>query len=353
MYHITAFQQSLFMYWQSIVHIYNFKRKGIDLSKVVLLVEYNDTPMEQFMKLREVTGVQVFFYKKDRNYLYLPTCRPILLEKFFRDFPEMEKEYVLFHDSDIIYREVPNYELMKDGNYYVAPCHTYIGYNYLKQKGETIIHDMCDAVNLDYNLVVTNDVNSGGGQYFGKGLTKEYWGEVANDCETLHKVVNVKKPEYIKELIGYYKTKFSTVPNISDEDYLASLDVQLREHYDLFMKGFPPYNPMDAFYHKNRIQVWTAGMWAELWCLWKHGQNVLETKDLDFSWGTSDFQTYLNRPFLHNAGVMSNMTNLFNKSAYKTRMPFNDDFSSIRPDCASYMYVKELKEAGRYYKTLI
>lgn len=352
MYHIASFHQSLYMYWQSIVHIYNFKRKGIDLSKVILTIEYADTPMEQFMKLRQVTGVQVFFYKKDKNYLYIPSCRATLLSKFFRDFPEMEKEYILYHDSDIIYREVPNYELMKDGKYYVAPCHTYIGYNYLKQKGESIIQDMCNATNTEYRLVVQNDLNSGGGQYFGKGTNKDYWEEVFNDSETLNKVTNVKKSQYVEELITYYKTHFCTNKEISNEDYIASLDEQLRKHHADYM-GNAPYIPVDVFYHKNKIQAWTSSMWAELWCLWKHSHYVVQTPQLDFSWGTSDFNTYLNRPFLHNAGVMSTMKNLFNKSLYRKSMPFNEDFSFVDPNSTSYMYVKELKEAGKYYKELL
>jgi hypothetical protein len=315
------------MYWQTLVQVYNFIRVGIDMSKVIIVIEYETAPDQNYIKLAKETGIRVIFYKKDYTSAYLPIVRPKLFEKFFKDFPEFEKEYILYHDSDIIYRDIPNYTLMQDGAYYVAPCSSYLGYDYLKQKGRTIIDDMCKVTGVTYNNILSNRNNSGGAQYYGIGTNAAYWNEVSADCDNIYNTISQVKQEYMNELFEYHSVYFP-------ED--ASLSKSLEQ-----------------FYQDRKIQIWTAGMWAELFCLWKHKFKVIETPLLDFSWGTSDFKTYLERPFMHNAGVMSDNKELFDKGAYKLKMPFNDDFSFINPSTASYMYVKEMKEAGKYFKHLI
>jgi hypothetical protein len=333
MYLVTGFIQSDYMYWQTVVQHYNFIKSGIDMSKVIICVEYEDKSDSKFASFCSESGATCLYFKKDYDRKYLVTCRPMLFYKMFSIMPFLEKEYIFYHDSDIIFRILPNFSQMMNNDkkeYFLADTISYIGYNYLKQKGNTILNDMCYTANIDRQIIIKNNSSSGGGQYFGCGTNASYWKEVAKDCESLYSLMTNTKEIYKTELVEYHKTHKPNSEGINNTNTVEGLN---------------------SFYEKNKIQMWTAGMWAELWNLWKRGFTTKVTEELDFSWATDSVNVYYKKPIMHNAGALKN-SNLFVKGSYINSKVATIDLSKITVSSTSYIYALEVKKAITYWKAV-
>lgn len=302
---ISAQPDVPYFHWQVEVMIHNFMKVGINPNWIEVLWAYDSSPSTELINLASrYPYVRFFFYKKTQieNYGYIPVLRPDILEQHFAKFPTLRGETVFYHDSDIIFRSLPNFDAMhSDCFWYLSDTVSYIGADYIKSKSNDLFLDMCSLVGIPPALVEQNQLNSGGAQYLMKGLTAEYWGEVKKNSLTLYK-------------------------------YMAD-----RELLDRTQKS------PDELVDYNPIQKWCADMWAVLWGAWKMGAQTLIEPGLSFSWGTSSLQDYETHNIMHNAGVTSNNGgSIFYKGEFINKDPFLADFSKINTESASFKYVEAI-----------
>lgn len=293
-----------YFHWQIEVMLNNFIKLGINPNWIEVIFSYqNDISVEGRELASRYPYVRFFFYKKTilENHGYIPILRPDSLEQHFRAFPNLKNEPIFYHDSDIIFRQVPDFDkLNSDDNWYVSDTISYIGANYIKSKSDQLFIEMCQLANIDPNLVESNQQNSGGAQYLMKGIDADFWREVKENCLNL---------------------------------YVYMRDREANERKTLSEEQLKSYNP---------IQKWCADMWAVLWNGLKRDKQVRITDELDFSWGTSDIKAYEKCNIMHNAGVTTSKDGLFYKAEFINKNPFIEDLSSFKKDTASYKYVEAI-----------
>jgi hypothetical protein len=298
-----------YFHWQIEVQIHNFMKAGINPNWIEVLFAYHDSPSTEGLALAEkYPFVRFFFYKRKvtENFGYIPIVRPDILQQHFEAFPDLKNEVIFYHDSDIIFRELPNFDEMHDGTYwYLSDTVSYIGSEYIKSKSDDLFIDLCSLVKIPPETVERNQEGSGGAQYLMKNVTSDFWKAVTEDSLKLYR--------YMADKEDYERTTLQ--PGI----------------------------------HYNPIQKWCADMWAVLWEAWKMGSQTVVTPELDFSWGTSNLSDYERHKIMHNAGVTDETKQtLFYKADFRDSSPFDSDLSYVNPDSASAKYV----EAIEYAKTM-
>jgi len=302
---ISAQPDVPYFHWQVEVMIHNFIKVGINPNWIEVLWAHDGAPSAEVIGLAgKYPQVRFFFYKKriTQNNGYIPILRPDILEQHFRAYPELRGEVIFYHDSDIIFRELPDFNSMYDDHYwYLSDTLSYIGADYIKSKSDSLFTNMCDIAKIEPSTVEANQAVSGGAQYLMKGVTAQYW-------------------EYVKtcalDLYSYMAAR--------EAAERSSLDPELANSY-------------------NPIQKWCADMWAVLWGAWRSGAQTRLHPDLEFSWGTSSLADYDKHKIMHNAGVTGNNNGrLFYKGEFINRSPFDTDLSGIDPATASSKYVEAI-----------
>jgi len=302
-----------YFHWQTKVYVHNFIEKGIKPHQihVLFIIISGDKPSDESIKLKSI-GVNVHHYVDTRNdKTYIPTLRPLILSQWLKENPELGKCY-FYHDSDIIFRELPDFESLLDDEYsYLSDTISYIGYDYIKEcskryeenypklyEGE-LIDRMCSIVRISPDLVKENQLNSGGAQYLIKNTDYLFWDKVFRDSERLYKM-----------LLNFHKS-----------------------------------HPI-----QHEIQMWTSDMWAVLWNLWLRGNETRVTKKLSFSWGTDTIEQYEQKPILHMAGVTDDLKETkFYKGEFIGRNPLqllieNEDyFDYVDSNSSTKKYVEVMK----------
>lgn len=295
-----------YFHWQVEVFINNAMKNGINPNWIEIVFGYDGIPSAEGMDLaRRYPYVRVFFYKKDKinDYGYIPVIRPNILSKHFAAYPELSNENIFYHDSDIIFRELPNFDILTNDNiWYLSDTVSYIGSDYIKSKSEDLFIEMCNIAGIDSDLVSSNNENSGGAQYLMKGIDSEFWKEV--------------------EFISLDLYKYMSEREASERDTMEESQI-------------PSYNP---------IQKWCADMWAVLWCGLKRGNQVRISDELGFSWGsfygTSEWKRH---KIMHNAGVVDNSGGkIFYKGEFIDKSPWEADFSGIDDKHNTYNYVQAI-----------
>lgn len=310
---ISVQEDRPYFHWQVLLYLYQFAKHGKDISdRCYALIGYRDKPSVFAQNLAKKNS-NVRLYKNESKYTnYVPIIRPHILAKFFKENPTLGKN-VFYHDSDIFLTKLPRFDLMlKDDINYLSDTISYISYRYIKQcsnkykdvhkqlQDQDIFYGMCKAIDIDPQLVIDNQDNSGGAQYLLKNIDSNFWVECEKGCQSL---------------------------------YTYLLDYE---------KKYPI---------ANHIQKWTTDMWVVLWTLWKTGKKTILHKELDFSWATGTVKDYNSKNIFHLAGVtVSNCSDKFFKSKYNQELVFESYiknpklFLHISKNSATYEYVKVIKE---------
>lgn len=318
---VTAQPDVPYFIWQIKLYVHNFIENGIDPNQIHVilgLVNNNDEPSEDSLKLTEF-GINVHhFFDHRRKKHYIPSIKPYLISKWLQTNSEYGNLFFL-HDADIIFRELPNFdELLNDDICYLSDTVGYIGYDYImdccgryerqhlnSEKGQ-LIKEMADVVGIDVDLIKENRDNAGGGQYLFKNTNVELWDKIYRDSSTL---------------------------------YDQMLDYQRRF----------PISP-------GEIQFWTAEMWSLLWNLWLYGIKTIISKQLDFSWATDSIEVYNKKPILHMAGVTEDLKGRkFYKGEYINTDPILklkeniNHFDYIEKDSSTVKYIDNMKSYIQKY----
>ena len=311
---VSAQPDNTYFHWQVEVYMYQFSKFGIIDNCHVLFGYTGEGPTEGGLKLKKMYK-NIHFYKDERlDKTYIPTIRPHILAKFFKEFPYLGKN-VFYHDSDILFVKLSNFSLLLNDNIsYLSDTISYIGYNYImecckryKDKYEELAEDdlflgMCNEANINPNLVKINQQNSGGAQYLLKNINSNYWEECEKTCVSLYK--------YMCE----YEKKYPI---------------------------------------SHHIQKWTADMWAVLWNYWKIGGITKIHKELDFSWATDTITDYNSKNIFHLAGVSGETSkDRFYKALYTNKdvideyLRDNTIFDHIIPTSSTYAYTRVIIECA-------
>ena len=281
--------------WQVEVMINNFIENGVNPDDIEILGSYTNGISEKWSRLvNKYKDVRFFFYKDKRfKQKYIPSIRPHILHQHWLHRPELEKETIFYHDSDIIFSKPVDFSsMLEDNTCYVSDTVSYIGAKYIKSKGEHYLDLMTDIVGVDKQKVINEELNSGGAQYILKNIPTKFWEKMYYDCENLWRMVNSQ------------------------------------------IKKDPPH---------HAIQIWCADMWALLWNLWLHNKDVKVSKDLSFSWATSRIEEWDKHPIYHNAGVtVDRKTEAFFKGEYINKLPYDISIEGYSDKLCAYKYAEEI-----------
>ena len=257
---------------------------------IVLLFSEHDMGVVEYFKGR-YPHLEIHAYSDDREVKsYPPTIRPYLMWRYLSEDPDRELETYFQIDSDIIFRELPDWEAIdiQDRECVASDCGGYIDYQYLitRKQGDYIVRRFAETLNIGVDVI--EKTPGGGAQWLISQPTAQLWWHTWQDCDILYR-------------------------------FLEPLD--------------------------SDIQKWTAEMWAQLYNLPKFGYAVRTHPELDFCRPTDNIKMWDVTKILHNAGVVGESAqSLFFKGAYDAKTPFGEDFSWVRRDKAGLKYVEAIQK---------
>ena len=185
-----------------------FINNNINQSQIDIVCSVEKKIDDYFYILEEkYRDVNFYFYQDTRtDFTYISSVRPHILKKHFEKYPDLYKGSFLYHDCDIALTQeldLDKYLCTCNDNCYLSDTRSYIGYNYIMEKGEAVLNRMIQTIDIDRELVKANQDNSGGAQYLLKNIDYKFWEQVEIDCVQLYKnitSVNAKikglNPEY-------------------------------------------------------------------------------------------------------------------------------------------------------------
>lgn len=254
---VSAQPDEPYFIWQCHVYLQNFVSLGIPARNCIALfgLDPGERPSNALHALRaHFPDVDIRGYEDTRDDVgraYPPSIQPHLIARALRDSPELEGAPTFFHDSDIAFRRLPDFERMLREHpraCVLSETVESIGFERLMRNGRKIraerpeipeselVDKMCAIVGIDVELVRRNQRGSGGAQYLLQGVGRSYWEKVYDDSVALRRFF---------------------------DDYFGRLRLQK---------------------HPTQL-VWTAGMWAYLWNLWLAGLETVVHPEMTFVFG--------------------------------------------------------------------
>jgi hypothetical protein len=248
-------------------------------------------------------GVVFEFYhdnRSERAKTYVPSIRPHINKKHWRKHPELHDEVIFYMEADTLLTKPINKSIYKKpGTWYLSDTKSYIGHDYIVSKDQRFLDLFCGIVKIDPEVVKANQEGSGGAQYIMKGLTEKYWEKVEKDCveiyiqgKKLNQEIKAKNPDW------------------------------------------------------HELQIWTACMWAHLWNGWLLGYETKCPKSLNFTWATDPIENIQKNRIYHNAGATTNHKNLFLKSDFIDKFPYQKKLK-IDKTKSSFFYWQKIKEMSK------
>jgi hypothetical protein len=297
MIYLSAQPDDYYFLWQLQLQIFNFHSLGIQPQNIHILIGFN--PLKglnpEFYNWIKGNADAMFFTYADERVLptYLSSIRSHIIAKHFEAYPYLQEDTVFYHDSDIIFRCLPDFQGLIEGeNWYTSDTRSYLDTNYLINiANEVLLKQMCDIVGIPVNAVKAQDHNAGGAQYLIKNCPLSFWKKLGKDSENLYRLM---------------------------EDYNNSQYIKGEE------------NP-------KVIQSWCADMWAFWWNALVYNKNFVIHPELDFVWADSSIEQWNSKKILHYSGDISKKrTSVFRKGDFAYYDPFYTLFSQLDQGNASY-----------------
>ena len=299
---LIATTDNTYFMWQVLVQINNFKKFGLDTETVYVIA--SDEPSAQLQAMIESPEIKAEFhvYEDTRiNKKYISSIRPHVLEKYYREFPEMEKEPIFYVDPDMIFTQPINFEAMlEDEFWHCSNSASYVGIDYLKARsGELLFAQMCDVVGMNSKLI--ESIPPAGAQYLMKGVTADFWRKCYSDMEAMYSLLTSQKM-------------------VDDKP--------------------------------NTINAWCSDMWVVLWNSATLGVDVKINTELEFSWATDKSKRWDECKIFHNAGRTKGVEGCFSKSDYHNDTPFGKEIVVSGDNCTA-KYLEEVKETAINFQNII
>lgn len=204
---ISSQPDEYFFLWQLEIQIYNFISVGIAPQDIHILIGYDpqkglDEEFQLFIDINK--HVNICSYPDTRiSKLYPPSLRWHIIAKHLRAFPELQKAAIFHHDSDIVFKRLPDFDLLMHNDiWYASDTRSYLSSSYIKSKVDTeIFGKMCEIVGVSPDEVEKDDCNAGGAQYLIKGMSLEFLEKMERDsehCLNFCTILTVKNVDFVK-----------------------------------------------------------------------------------------------------------------------------------------------------------
>jgi len=318
---ITAVPDAFYFTWQIELQLHNLSALGIRRENIHVLIGYDSKKglNDAYSHLIHQLKGKAFFYTYIDNRIekkYSPSIRPYLMSIHFQNFPSLCRETIFYCDTDVIFREWPDFKSLENDNvWYVSDTRSYLDSNYIiKTGGESLLNKMCESVGIEVGTIKKNDIHCGGAQYLMKSVPISFWEKVLFDCEKLYEIMelhNFKKAEY--EFIKTGKKR--------------------SECYG--------------------IQSWCADMWAVLWNAFYFNFQVRLHEELSFCWSADPIDEWLRKKILHYSGKIEKRNQaVFRKANYINFSPFYDlSIQKVSPNNCSYQVVRMIEDYKPFLKS--
>lgn len=304
----------LYFQWQIEVQIVNFREFGISDRMQIVVWYPKGVRLDRWMQLqRKYPEVRIFLYEDEgvNLRLYIPQIRPHTLKKHFERYKDELKDKVIFyHDSDIIFNYLPDFEELVQGDIcWQSDTSSYLDWYYLRRKeaqGKVPDYEaidlLCSIGGISRETLKGYAKKTGGAQCILKNIDADFWADIEQQ------VLRIRHEFYWGEPKN---------PNIGSVNH---------RYFRNENEGF---------------QSWCADMWALNFALWKRGIKTDITPELDFSWATGTAEDFLSKPIFHNAGVTKTDAGVFYKGDWKDKNPIGKDIT-VSPSKASWYYVEAI-----------
>lgn len=295
MIYLSAQPDNIYFLWQLKIQFFNFIRNGILPQYIHILIGYNNRINPLFEEWGKKSGAKLFFYPDTRkNRLYAPSIRPHLIAKHLIAHPELEKETLFYHDSDILLTQKPEWgELEKGDCWYASDTSNYLNSQYIRQHmSEFEFESMCKQLDVTPEKIRKYDSSAGGAQYILKHSTATFWNEIEINCEKLYSYLHRKQ-----------------------------------HHSQCISKKF---------------QIWCTDMWVIWWTCIKNQQPFNSHPLLNFCWADSPIKMLDKTIILHYTGGNNSKRFFFDKLQYQVYEPFYADLSYVDTETCSFLVVKTI-----------
>lgn len=306
--YLSAQPDEIYFLWQLKLQIFNFKKIGIPKENIHVLIGYQksnglNVEFQRFIDSNEDASFYIYEDTRIRK-KYTPSLRPNIICKHFIKYPYLEGMTIFYHDSDIIFRHMPDWiDFLHDDLWYASNVRSYVGCDcIINAVGREVFEDMCRIVDVDCESVILNDKNTGGAQFILKQVPVSFWKKVEQDCENLY--------AYLLE-----RTK-------SDNFFNDLKD-------------------------SSNFQVWCVDMWIHWWNAIKMGKVFKIVEEMNFCWADSKLEEWNKCNILHYTGKMNEYNQngkYFRKKNYVHFEPFYDDFSNIDENTCSVPLISLIHE---------
>lgn len=308
---ISAQPDDFYFVWQLELQIRNFSSLGIAKSNYHILIGVDPKKglSYDFQDLiKKYSSFANFFIyndtRKSRN--YIPSLRPHILKKHYIKYPDLSKQSIFYHDSDILFRKLPiNDEMVHDDVCYLSDTRSYLDTNYvIETGGKNALEAMCSISGIKVQQAVEYDAHCGGAQYLLKHVDYKFWSKIEKRCENIY-------------------TELCNI-NISRSNELLYNHGVKRSDY----KG---------------IQAWCADMWAIFYTLIEEHQKIMISDSMHFCWADSPLEEWEKCSILHYTGNQKNEETSFKKSLYTQYLPQHDwNLRNISPKTCSIKVVEQI-----------
>jgi len=299
---LSAQPDHFYFLWQLKLQINNFISHGIEANQIHILIGYDKqkglNPVFQDW-IKELPHAKIFVYPDLRlSKSYASSIRPHIISEHFRTYDKLAEEQIFYHDSDVLFSRVPNFNRLEIGNiWYASDTRSYLDSDYVISKvGLKGLEQMAKIVGIRKSDVTKNDHHAGGAQYLLKNVPVFFWEKLERDCE---------------KMFNYLET--------------------LNNKHGFVQNG------------DKKIQSWCTDMWCLWWNAILFKKEFHISRELDFVWAFSNRAEEDAKPIIHYTGNVSELsTGLFRKNNYGNCTPFYDDFSEIDMGTSSYSVVEEI-----------
>ena len=293
--------------WQIDVQCWNFREMGVSDKYHVLIWYKGSEDLSEWKRLEDKYKEVKFFYYRDegaRLDVYIPVLRPHCLKRHFKKFEEEFKGKIFFYlDSDVIFRELPDMNLLGGDIIYQSDTSSYLDYDYLYRKEkqgnipeEEVIKGLAKIGRITPDIIKSYKGNTGGAQYILKNIDHTFWEDVEKMSLQIIEYLSFNRRGINKK---YFKTE---------------------------SEGF---------------QSWCADMWAVNFSLWKRGLKTSTHKEMAFTWATDPYNRWFENKIYHDAGA--GIRGLFKKGEWVNKSPVGRNISVLK-SFASHHYVEAIKK---------
>lgn len=296
MYFITCTQANLRYRWESEVLLTNLQTHGS--YDVIFLLYGEDKSMGPY--LQEKYGITYYYFEDDRpKHQYATSIRPYLWHQFLKAHPQMEKETFFYIDTDIIFREMVDFDKIAVGSHqwYGADSPT-VKASFLREKHPFYLQGLQTILNVTDEELEWTEESPAGAQWLIAQPTAAFFYELYLQCERVY-------------------------------DFLLTMEkLQL---------------PLEEEEKLDKYGKWLTDMWCLAWMAPKYGITVHTSTELNFSWPVRPANEWNNYKILHNAGVLSKDEPVFYKAEWTQIPPFFFRHDKVSPTLGSIHYLKAIQ----------